>query len=110
MKLKPGVDSGNVAPQIWFALGVAWGLRRMNGLPELVVTALRDGEHMKGSLHYEGRGADVRILDLTPEDRIGWFQTLKLRLDPLGFDVVLERDHLHIEYQPQPGEQFISQA
>ena len=106
MKLKSDVDSGNIAPQIWFALGVAWALRRMNGLPELVVTALRDGEHMQGSLHYDGRAADLRTHDLTPEDRSNWFHMLNVRLAPLGFDTVLEGDHIHVEFDPKPGEVF----
>ena len=64
------------------------------------VTSLNDSKHSFKSLHYSGCAADLRTRDLkgiTPEE-------MKVRLkDALGkdFDVVVESDHIHVEYDPK---------
>lgn len=71
---------------------------------QLVVTSLRDGVHMPGSLHYSGNAVDLRIRDLN-QGQLGMIlQGLRSRLSGQGFDVILESDHIHIEYDPKPGQ------
>lgn len=62
----------------------------------LVITSLNDGRHMNGSFHYKGLAADVRIWNLkthTPQEMAA------LLRGHLGknYDVVVEKDHIHIE-------------
>lgn len=111
-----GVIHEGLAPEMWYALGVAAALKhKMFGL-NCVVTALLDGEHNPGSLHPKGLAGDIRTLDLTTSEGSAYLSVLKENLEPLGFDVVWElgpgatpattQSHAHIEFQPKPGESF----
>lgn len=66
---------------------------------EMVVTSIRDGKHMKGSKHYTGDAIDVRSRDLSDKDKT-WFVTVIKRHFDKWLDVVVEKDHIHIEYDP----------
>lgn len=107
LRMKPTVADGGVAPAIWFALGVATVARRNHTELPLVVTSLCDGVHQSDSLHYKGLGADLRTRDIHRGEAESWAAELKARLEPYGFDVILESDHLHIEFDPKAGQQFI---
>lgn len=70
---------------------------------EAIMTSGRDGKHMAGSLHYIGRAADFRLPGAFRRrnkevERFSIMAVSKLRAR-LGssFDVVLEKDHIHIE-------------
>jgi len=63
-----------------------------------VVTCARDGEHSKKSLHYEGRAVDIRTSTLFSTDAKTQFRDRIRAVLPSTFDVVLESDHLHVEY------------
>ena len=62
-----------------------------------VVTSGIDGTHMKGSLHYTGQAFDFRTQGIAQGDILPLVAHLT---EALGneFDVVLERDHIHIEF------------
>ena len=68
---------------------------------KMVITSVTDGKHMKNSKHYQGLAFDVRIND-KPKDEIHLFYDV-LASDPnfRDCDVVLEKDHIHIEYDPK---------
>lgn len=105
MKLKVGCSGLNdIKTEIWYALGVAEGIIAGTSAPTMVVTSLVDGQHKQGSLHYVGRAADIRTHDFTEPEKQRVFQALRLLLDKRGFDVVLESDHIHMEYDPKTGE------
>lgn len=67
---------------------------------EAIVTSGTDGVHGHDSLHYVGLAIDIRTRDLTKK-QTEWLAA-KLR-EVLGknFDVVIEKDHIHIEYDPE---------
>lgn len=65
-----------------------------------VVTAGTDGVHGEQSKHYTGEALDFRIRDLKPEQRDALVQLCKKSLIQ-GHDVVLEHDHLHVEWDPK---------
>ena len=96
MKLKPGVRLHGLKPEILFALTV---LDRL-WPTEMVVTSLIDGAHGRGSLHYVGQAADIRVRDLEPEEIAAVVREAKAALGA-DFDVVLEPSHLHVEFQPK---------
>ena len=64
-----------------------------------VVTAGTDGVHGKQSKHYSGQALDFRIRDLKPEQRDALVKLCQKSLIQ-GHDVVLESDHLHVEWDP----------
>ncbi len=100
MQLKEGVRIQGMRPEILFAVIVADGLWKENR-QELVVTSVMEGSHSRGSLHYAGQAVDLRIKGIdsaTPRERLG--KELQARLGQ-DFDVVLESDHIHVEYQPK---------
>ena len=66
---------------------------------ECVITSVCDGEH-KTIVHSLGFATDFRIRNV----RIGWHEKLRQRIaDCLGdeFDVVLEKTHIHCEFDPR---------
>lgn len=101
MLLKTGVTHDQVQGPIWYACGVIESIYRANGL-RFVITALTDGHADKpNSLHNKGLAVDIRTRDI-PVDLCGQvIQNVKQRLRGLGFDVVPESDHLHVEYDPK---------
>lgn len=105
MQFKDGVIQSGVQPEIWFALGIAALLSDTYRRGELVVTSLVDGVHMKGSLHYQGRAADLRTVGYSDGENTSFYNSMRYYLKPLGYDVVLETSppHVHVEYDPKEG-------
>lgn len=68
-------------------------------LAPLVITSAYDGKHMTGSYHYKGKALDIRIVHI-PEKF--WAEIVKdlKRLMGEEYDVILEKDHIHIEPSP----------
>lgn len=64
-----------------------------------VVTSGVDGVHRPDSLHYRGHALDFRTRHVQPDDRMALTAALAAALGD-EFDVVLEVDHIHIEFQP----------
>jgi hypothetical protein len=94
--LKSGVDLRGLKPQMAVAYTIACEVYA-DHMSHCVITSASDGKHGANSLHYQGLALDLRTRDL-PEDMT---QTIYSELkDALGeqFDVVLEDDHLHIEF------------
>lgn len=91
-----------VQPELILALYVADEVYREAGVEEgIVITSMNDATHSETSLHYAGAAADIRIRSLP--DSMSPAQTakaIKARLT-VDFDVVVEADHIHIEYQPR---------
>lgn len=98
ISLKPGVEAKGVKPETLLGLIVADGVYTAEGVP-CVVTSLLDGEHKEGSLHYEGLAADLRTRDFSP-DRAALVATVLGQRLGTGYDVVLEKDHIHMEFDP----------
>jgi hypothetical protein len=86
---------------------------------DLMVTAIRDGNHMAGSLHYNGNAFDFRLKAyMTKPDlkkicgkgnafdfRLKAYMTkpdLK-KICGKDFDVVIHSTHVHVEYDPKEG-------
>lgn len=64
---------------------------------EPVITCTDSGLHSLGSLHYAHRAYDLRL----PSKQVAPIvQDLKTDLG-IRFDVILEKDHIHIEYDPK---------
>jgi hypothetical protein len=99
MKFKAGVKINGIKPELTLGIIVAEGVYKNHG-QELVVTSVTDSKHSRTSLHYVGFAFDLRTRD-TP---IKILPLIKKDLQEAltdEFDVVLEKDHFHIEFQPK---------
>ena len=108
---KNGVNP-KAATEIWFAVGIVDAVYFTMFGRHPVVTSMKDGRHMVGSLHHwepadpaDAEAVDIRTRDLTPDD----IRRLYIQLNkvlPAGFDVVVETNppHIHIEWQPKEEE------
>lgn len=108
MNFKDGVIFDGVRQEIWYALGVCQCAFLMLVNKPFIVTSLKDGHHGPTSLHPSGKAADIRTRHLNEVQIEHVYLFLKRQLSALGFDVVLESEHIHIEYDPQSNEKFIS--
>ena len=100
MKTKYGVKINGVKPEMVMGLLIAEGYFNSMGISEMVVTSVVDGKHGRGSLHYVGYAADVRTWAIQNEALVDFTTGLSEELGE-EFDVVLENDHIHIEFQPK---------
>ncbi len=70
------------------------------GTVECVITSGADGKHMFGSLHPRGKALDFRTRNLPSGALGGVIDAIRQRLGP-DYDVIKEKDHLHVEYDPK---------
>lgn len=89
---------GGITVESAVAILIATELWRENA-ESLVIYHVTDGKHMRGSLHYVGQAWDGSLPKRNPEKVI---TELGLRLG-LDYDVVTEKAHVHVEYQPKTG-------
>lgn len=65
----------------------------------LVITSCTDGKHMKNSKHYSGYAIDIRTYHLSAQEinmLVIWFKNNHDK----NYDIVVEKDHIHVEYDP----------
>jgi len=101
MRTKAGAILEGLQPEMKEALSVLDETRQealatCASIPDAVVTAGLDGQHMEGSLHYQGLAIDIRLKDYAE----AWMKFLENRLGR-GWDIVVEGDHIHIERDPK---------
>lgn len=103
MRLKDdSVELFGLRNEVLFALYVADEVYKELGVKEgIVVTSGVDGKHSVTSFHYAGNAVDIRTYTLpTTTSPATAGKMIKERLN-IDFDVVVEKDHIHIEYQPR---------
>ena len=95
--IKHGVDLRGLSPQMAIAYTIAC---RCYGQYDCVITSASDGKHGPNSLHYKGQALDLRTRHLNGQGLQAVYHKLK---ESLGeqFDVVLESDHIHVEWDPK---------
>ena len=97
--IKPGVDISNLSEEM--TLGMFKVIRAYFSMGyNCTITSGRDGKHMQGSLHYTGNALDFRTRNVFASDRNDLRRTIAADLGG-EYDVVLERTHLHVEYDPK---------
>lgn len=110
MRLKKTANQLNIQPQIYYAIGLSEAVYAEHGF-DLVVTCLNDShESRPNSLHNKGLACDVRTRTIPTSTLNIIYNEIKLALDKLGYDIVLETDHIHIEYQPKVAENWIQET
>lgn len=97
--IKTGVDLRGLQPQIVLACCIMQPIYHRHGY-EFVITSGSDGKHGPNSLHYKGLAVDLRTRHVLPLDLPKLIYEIKHALHS-QFDVVLESDHLHVEWDPK---------
>jgi len=97
--LKAGVDLRGIKPQMAVAYTIASHIYRARGY-WCTITSASDGKHGPNSLHYSGNALDLRTRDCKPDDLQMIYVSLRQALGA-QFDVVLEKDHIHVEFDPK---------
>jgi len=96
MLLKAGVDISRLERNTRRSLNkVAFIFSEAREL--FIITSTYEGNHGEGSLHYANQAYDVRLPD---DSKLRILAKIKEKLGS-DFDVVLERTHYHIEYDPK---------
>lgn len=105
MKLKPTVNLLGLHPKMQIANSIAATIYFKYSY-EFVITAAIEGGHTSKSLHPYGRACDYRIKNIKTWDEVK-AMTEELK-DQLGADyaVILEKDHIHVEYDPKNTKLF----
>ncbi len=106
-KLIPELKNDNVdfvgaTPQLVYAIFIARDLAEKYDWPFFVITSLNDSKHSRTSLHFAGCGFDIRIRNPITGVKVNRTEQYVNELnDLLGihFDIILERDHVHGEWQ-----------
>lgn len=111
VKLKQGVTLQGVQPEILVALQVADGVFAkyrqdavgvLGGAPaDCIITSCRDGNHKRGSKHNTGHAIDLRTRHLRGNGTDAIIVTDLATALGAEFDVVLESNHIHVEYDPK---------
>lgn len=97
MKIKEGASLQGLDIRMRLALIEADRIWKNSG-EELVITAGLDGEHSAGSLHYYGFAIDCRTRYFSDEEVNAVARLLHIALDQEGYDIVVHKTHIHIEY------------
>ena len=90
-----GVDLSSLHPRMWDAIK-AW--KKAFPHLEIIITSTWEGTHLDYSKHYQKQALDFRRPKALTDNEILY----ELRMFIGGdFDVVVEKDHVHIEYDPK---------
>lgn len=101
--IKEGAKVEHLNKEILGALAVMAAIYNKYGY-SMVVTSGNDGRHMKSSKHYTNDAVDLRIWGLEDAGFLKIIANeLQIALDNFiqGFQVVIESDHYHVEFDPK---------
>ena len=99
MTIKSGVSVVGIKPEMLIALPIIDQCYQKVGV-ECVLTSGTEGTHGRGSLHYVGLAADFRTNTLKSDQKTRLLNLVSGALTG-EYDVILEKTHLHCEFQPK---------
>lgn len=99
MVIKKGVEITYLTPPMLEIMQAVFKVWNYPGVTP-VITSSFDGQHMRGSYHYSGLALDFRTNSIGPLDREDFAKRLQEELGE-DYDVVLEKTHVHIEFDPK---------
>jgi len=101
LKIKSGVAINGLRTEALLGLIIAHSIFTSFGYDTILVSVV-EAPHSRGSFHYVGLAFDLRRRHVKEEDLNPIHEALTEALG-IQYDVVLEPDHWHIEYQPKKG-------
>lgn len=99
LSLVNGASIRGIGNEILFAANVISSMYFSMGY-DCMITSGVNGEHSRGSEHYKGDALDFRTRHMRAGDAARLTEEVRIALGK-DFDVVLERTHLHVEYDPK---------
>ncbi len=93
------VSLANLAPQLALACVMANEVYNDYDV-DMVITSANDSNHSTTSLHYAGAAVDLRTYTLDESKRSECVERIRKKVGG-DFDVILESNHIHMEYQPR---------
>jgi hypothetical protein len=100
LSLKDGVKVTGIKPELLLAINVVDSVFHRLGITECTITSIVDGVHKRTSLHSMGLAFDLRTRHLKPEVASNVRDYIAAALGK-DYDVILEPDHIHCEYDPK---------
>lgn len=94
------VSLKGVRPETIVAMHIADMVHQELFGSRVTITAVTDGVHSAGSLHYVGLAFDIRTRSIEESKIPVFVEALKKSLTG-EFDVITEGDHIHVEFQPK---------
>ena len=103
---KDGVRIKILLPEIWTLFPILDEIWRVTAEKNPTITSANDSKHKLQSKHYVNQALDIRSKDLSEQQKDQILEELKKRLNPIGYDVILEGrgsswEHYHVEYDPK---------
>lgn len=100
MKFKDSsISLQSLSPQIVLALIVIDQVMQKHG-SEAIITSANDAKHSETSLHYSGNAVDLRSRTFSNPALVA-VECRKALGNSRDFDLILESNHYHLEYQPK---------
>ncbi len=97
--IKQGASVFNLKPEMVMAYFIACGVYNKYG-HDCILTEGTGARHSKGSQHPLGYAIDLRISNLHPEEITKITDLIRASLAG-EYQVILETDHIHIEFDPK---------
>ncbi len=99
LKIKKGVNVAGIRPEMTLAIIAATSFCS-DIKKNCTITSALEGQHSTTSLHYIGCAVDFRTRNMNKAEKEMFRNSMTDALSN-DFDVVLEHNHLHVEYQPK---------
>ena len=99
---KNGASVSGIRPEMVLAFVIIQQILWIKYGFRAVIVSGKDSKHGRGSLHFVGLALDLSTRDMKPTDLGPATIALKEALGD-DYDVVLESNHWHIEFQPKVG-------
>lgn len=96
---KYGAKISGMKPEILLGIIIASQVYEKYNI-DYVITEVSGGKHGRGSLHYVGFAVDTRTRDMNKALQLKITKEVGIALGD-EFDVLLEGNHLHVEFQPK---------
>lgn len=102
MQIKSDASISGLKPEMAVALQVCASVYQKFGV-EMVVTEGTAGRHSPKSRHYLGFAVDLRTWNVQRSELDNLAQAVRGALGK-DFWVLLEADHMHVEFRPKKGD------
>lgn len=99
MRVKQGASIAGLSILMRPVLLAAESIWKSHGREEgVTITSGTDGVHSAGSFHYYGFALDFRTHYFSDDVRMAVYSDLCYELDGKDYTVVLEKDHIHVQF------------